>query len=306
MLIAKQDNQRIQACHAVSGTDYLCPDSDCGGQLRLRKRKGYVPHFFHRGEAHCANDGESREHETAKIELQTEYRNRGNITADLEVYWSDVARLAETQEFGAVMQKLRAKNRRCDVLLKKSTVGSKANYFAIEVQGANLASKEFNDRIHDWNLLGIPVIWMALLKPAWQKSISTSQGSSTIQKTTLRDFEAQMLRRYGHIWYFDPDTRNFYKGKIEPHQLYKNPTDYFDQNAREICQGGGYPYDSTRWIDLVLSEAVPMNSIGLSRRSNKDKRGAETKMYDWCVLNCQKIDVNQDATTNPVSLSAQL
>lgn len=300
MLIAKKENQRVQACDAVAGLDYLCPDAVCGGQLRLRKRNGYATHFFHLGEANCANEGESQEHETAKIELQRNYRNR-NIDAELEVYWFDVAKLVQIQPTEATLQKIRAKNRRCDILLKKSTVESKTSYFAIEVQSANLASSEFNDRIHDWNLIGVPVVWVALLKPAWLKTVSKSGGSHIIEKTTLRDFEKQMHRRYGHIWYFDPNSGNFYNGSIKPHLLFKNPTDYLDQNVGEMVQGGGFYYPSDRWINLALEEPIPVSKIGLKQISKKEKNGAMSKIFDWCKLQDIEGDANEENGAPPIS-----
>lgn len=298
MLVAKKENQRVEACDAVAGLDYLCPDAVCGGQLRLRKRNGYVPHFFHLGEASCANEGESREHETAKIELQKNYRKR-KIEAELEVFWSDVAKLSGIQATEATLQKIRAKNRRCDILLKKSTIESKTSYFAIEVQSANLASSEFNDRIHDWNLIGVPIIWVALLKQAWLKNVSKSGGSFTIEKTTLRDFEKQMHRRYGHIWYFDPDSRNFHKGTFKPYLCYKNPSDYLD--AGEMVQGGGFYYPSDRWIDLALEEPIPVSKIGLKQISKKEKNGAMSNIFDWCKLQDIEGDANEENGAPPIS-----
>lgn len=283
MLIAMQNEERVQADEAVAGFDYFCPDASCCGKLRLRKRKGYVPHFYHLAEAACPKDGESRDHETAKIIVQSQYLDR-KMRAELEVYLSDVAKQICPQRSAQGLQNLKAINRRCDVLIENSAAGSRSRYFAVEVQGANLEPAEFNDRIHDWNVIGVPVVWIALTKPAWQKILKAECGF-TIQKTTLRNFELQMARRYGHIWYLNPETRKFYRAKVSPHMLFKNPTDYFDQNAGEMAQGGGYPYPSERWYDLVLDEPIHIDEIRLGPLSKKDKKGVKTKVYDWCKLN---------------------
>lgn len=139
----------------------------------------------------------------------------------------------------------------------------------------------------------------------WQKNIRKSKGSYTIEKTTLRDFENQMLRRYGHIWYFDPDTRNFYKGTTRPHLLYKNPADFFDQDAGEMVQSDGHEYTSARWIDLILDEPVPVDLVGLKRVSKKDRNGVGVQIYDWCILNVKENNAPEEKETNSVSLAVQ-
>ncbi len=284
MLVAMKDKQRVQACDAVAGFDYLCPDTSCRGPLRLRQRKGYVKHFYHLGEVHCLSERESRDHEVAKIALQDLYRNR-KIEAELEVYWSDVAKLIDSEGFQAISQKLKAKDRRCDILLNRFAKDSKTSIFAIEIQGANLALSEFHNRIHDWNLIDVPVVWVALMKPTWQKNLVHAESGYTIEKTTLRDFERQLLRRYGYIWYFDPSERFFIKGTVKPHQLYKNPTDYFDQNAGEMISDEGGYYPSARWVDLNLAGPISIDTIGLKKISRTSKNGVESKIYDWCELN---------------------
>lgn len=171
-------------------------------------------------------------------------------------------------------------------------------------KGTCSQNPELLDRVHDWNLIGIPVVWIALLKPMWQKNIRKSKGSYTIEKTTLRDFEKQMLQRYGHIWYFDPDTRNFYKGTVKSHLLYQDPQDYFDQNAGELVQTNGHYYSSARWIDLVLDEPIPLDLVGLKLFPRQDKKGVKVKIYDWCILNGKEIDTHEEKVTVPVNLPA--
>jgi competence CoiA-like predicted nuclease len=283
MLIAKQGELRVQASDALAGLDYLCPDPGCHGQMRLRNRKGYVPHFFHLDKARCSNDGESQEHEAAKILLQKSYLDR-KVKAELEVYWSDVAKLIGPQGSVAASLNLKAKDRRCDILLNRSAADSKCTSIAVEVQGASLVSSEFDNRIFDWRLLDVDVVWVALLRPSWLSNLTTFDSFHKIEKTTLRNFEHKMLHRYGHIWYIDSESRNFFKGTVASHQLYKNPNDYLDQNAGELISNEGGYYPSARWVDLTLSKPMPVQEVGLKRISRRFKNGVESKIFDWCEL----------------------
>lgn len=283
MLIAKLDGQRVQAGNAVRGHDYVCPDSSCCGKVRLRNRKGYNSHFYHMGSATCRSDGESPEHEAAKIALQAGYRER-HIDAELEVYLSDTAKLIQPHGFASTMQKLKATDRRCDILLKRSLADAKFAHVAIEVQGAKLSTSEFDGRIYDWNLLEIPVVWVALLKPHWLKESSEVTAGFKIQKATLRDFEYRMRARYGHIWYIDPSSRSMFKGVVKTHLLYKNPKDYFDQNAGGmVSEEGGY-YSAARWFDIDLSRPIPIEKVGIKRIVRKLKNGVESRIYDWSEM----------------------
>jgi Competence protein CoiA-like family len=283
MLIAKQGEQRVQASDAIGGIDYLCPGQRCHGPVRLRKRKGYISHFYHLDEASCSNDGESPEHEAAKIVLRDCYLKR-KINAELEVYWSDYSKTLASDARDAASQKIRAQDRRCDILLQSSALGPNCPNIAIEVQGANLPDSEFNGRIHDWGLFNISVVWLALLKPTWAKKLPKSGQDITIEKIALRNFEHEMLSRYGHIWYIDPKSGCLLKGTVERHQLYKNPKDYFDSNVGEMISVEGHYYSSARWFDLTLDKPIPLEKIGLKSVLRKCRYGTVKKIYDWCEL----------------------
>ncbi|MBB1062378.1 competence protein CoiA [Limosilactobacillus fastidiosus] len=153
MLVAKSNDQFVNAFNANKREEYYCPE--CGEQLILKKGKCKVAHFAHGVNSKCQlQKGESYEHLLGKQQI-FEWARQNNWYPELEVYISSL-------------------KQRADVLLNVQ-----GRQVAIEFQCSPLSLIDLQERTRGYEKLGIKCYWF--LGSPYELKIHQRQTQKFIQ-----------------------------------------------------------------------------------------------------------------------------
>ena len=242
MLIAKIEGKRIEARRAEKGLKYICPN--CSSEVILKKGRIVKHHFAHKPKITCAwRIGETLQHLKAKELFRDEFLSRG-LSADLEHIVPSLP-----------------KDKRADVLVW-SKIG---NRFAIELQHTAIDYENLEERTICYINAKVAVIWIPFLKAEYidrAKPIEFGkEGDLLIEKFPARPLEKWVQGLYfGEPWLYDPTSEDLYMYKLKRHLLYKEYTEWYDEEGEEHSDGG-YNYPSRRWKNLVLFGPYQINQV---------------------------------------------
>ncbi len=255
MLVALQDGQRIEADLAAKTVDYQCPA--CGAILHVRRRRGWVAHFYHLVLKNCLSEGEGPQHRAAKKLVGEEYRRRG---FDVAYEWTLADERAKNFP-RAVISDL--PDRRTDVIIwRKSGRGTRS--YAVEVQDSHISETEFLQRTRDWEAFGVSVLWLVLPGTALAERLmkeEVANGPFNVERYSPRLFERLIWNRYRQLCYILPQIGMLYPAKLSRHRLFKEKYVTFDQSAGDFAEAGGYEYESRRFVDLVILPPKHLSAI---------------------------------------------
>ena len=260
MLVALFYGQKMPAALAQGGVDHFCPE--CHQNVRKRKRRGYVPHFYHLVKSNCANSGESLEHENAKNDIAEEFSGRGH-GAEIEcTIIEDLKARDRLIWFNrSVIDQIAS--RRADVIVRKSKKTGVQSY-AVEIQGVSLSRAEFAGRCNDWEEYGVPVLWLAILPKILRKRFkqrAVEGGPVKIERYAPRPFERWIVARSGELWFYEPELRVAFLVKFQPHVLHVGPKVFWDPSAGNMVETDGYDKVSERYVDLLVAPQVRLNEL---------------------------------------------
>jgi Competence protein CoiA-like family len=246
---------RCEAADAVRSKDYLCPE--CGKVVHVRRRKNYITHFYHLVFANCASDGEGAQHLVAKSLIGEEYRSRG---VDVAYEWTMEREFAR---YGLSKFDFSLCSRRTDLMLRtKGAKGEKR--YAIEIQDSNLPERDFNLRCKDWNAVGAAILWLVIPPQALSEFLverADVSEPSTYTRYSWRPFEREIWKRTGEIWFVETTSGSFFRVEVREHLINKEHYVAYDSSIGDFREAGGYSYASVRWVDLVLSPAIRLDSL---------------------------------------------
>jgi Competence protein CoiA-like family len=260
VLVALQDGLRIEAEAAAKSADFACPS--CGRTVRVRRRRGYVTHFYHVVLRGCHWENEGPEHRSAKKLIGDEYKRRG-----FEVAFEWTTANERDKNFpNAVIDDLPA--RRTDVVIwRQLSKGTKS--YAVEIQDSHISHQEFTCRVEDWERLGIAVLWLSIPKPDLREHMVAQARSglpSRYERYAIRPFEQMIWRRTRELWFIVPDHGVLFQSIVAAHKIHVERYMGFDQDAGDFFELGGYDYRSSRFVDLSLSKPKQLSDIRIDAR----------------------------------------
>ncbi len=255
MLVALQDEQRIEADIALKSLDYLCPA--CGKIVHVRRRRGWVTHFYHLVLKNCFSEGEGPLHRASKKLLGDEYRRRG-----FEIAYEWTLADERVKNFPrAVISEF--PDRRTDVIIwRKAANGTKS--YAVEIQDLHISQSEFLLRTRDWEAFGISVLWLVLPRKELAERLVQEANATTafqVERYSPRLFERMIWNRYRQVCYLTPQNGMLFSARLAGHKLFKEKYVSFDQSAGDFAEAGGYEYESQRFVDLVISPPKHISTV---------------------------------------------
>jgi competence CoiA-like predicted nuclease len=256
MLVAHLDNLRIEAEQAERSKDYFCPA--CNALVHVRRRKGYITHFYHLVKANCVSEGEGAGHLLAKRLIADEYRRRG---CEASFEWT-IQQEREKNFPKAVVSELPA--RRTDVIVSRQSKDGQLKSYAIEVQDSNISVDEFRGRESDWWSIRVPVLWMLLPGKEVSKMLATMPiefSVKTCARYAIRPFERELWRLTRQLCFLRIEAVSVYVAQVLPHMLSREHYTAYDANVGDFVEGGGYEYPSERYVDLEISGPVPLSEV---------------------------------------------
>lgn len=172
MLVAKLNDQFINATDACQGKNYCCPE--CGAHLILKHGQRKITHFAHQGNSGCVlREGESYEHLLGKQQIFEWARKKG-WQAELEVYIPQL-------------------EQRADVFLR---IGGQR--VVIEFQCSPLSLTALQKRTLGYQSIGIKCYWF--LGSPYKQKLNQRQTQKFIQLVNQQytimfwDTKAKILR----------------------------------------------------------------------------------------------------------------
>jgi Competence protein CoiA-like family len=255
VLVALQDGLRIEADGALKSVDYQCPV--CRNILHVRRRKGWITHFYHLVLKNCASEGEGPQHRAAKKLLGEEYRRRGY---EIAYEWTLAEERAKTFP-RAVISDL--PDRRTDVIIWRKSGGGTRSY-AVEIQDSHISQTEFLLRTRDWETFGVTVLWLVLPRAELAARLAKETAANrpfNVERYSPRLFERMIWNRYRQLCYLAPQTGLLFPARLSRHRLFKEKYVTFDQSAGDFAEAGGYEYESQRFVDLVISPPKHLSAI---------------------------------------------
>jgi hypothetical protein len=256
MLIALEKDARVEPEVAARGRDYACPR--CGAVVRVRRRRGYVTHFFHLVLKGCASEAEGRLHLLTKSLIGSEYRRRG---LDVQYEWSmrDELRVRGSRAvYDAVDE------RRADVM-----IWQKQHIYAVEVQDSHMSEAEFHARCSDWESFGVSVLWLVVPPPAlslFLSQLAAGEEGPRFSRYAIRPFERRIWARTRAVWFAQADSGLFFPASLARHMLSKELHVSFDQTRGDFREAGGYEYASSKYVDLIFDAAVRLSDLRIDPR----------------------------------------
>lgn len=134
MLVARKNNQYVNAFDAKRRGKYYCPQ--CDESVILKRGKSRVAHFAHSANSKCMfSEGESYEHLLGKQQLFEWARKKG-MKAELEVYFKAI-------------------DQRADVLIRQED-----KLVAFEFQCSPLTLNDLLKRTEGYHTVGINCLWV--------------------------------------------------------------------------------------------------------------------------------------------------
>lgn len=246
MLIALNDDQRIDASSAAKGLKYICPN--CKADVILKQGRIVIHHFAHRPPTVCSwSRGETREHLLAKIVIRDAFRAR-SYQADYEV------------------EVLSGEgDRRADVLV---TIGQGAQV-AIEIQHTPILYDAIERRTGAYLVAGVPVIWVGILsKKMKEEAVSSTQGLQ-IEQYVIRPWEKWAHAYYFRkLWFIDPEEQSLWLGEFSDYAIDVPISSWYNEYAEEQS-AGGYSRISKKWKTLDLSGPKTLDKIEISFGTRK-------------------------------------
>lgn len=257
MLVALFHGKRIEAQDAAPGEDYHCPG--CNAALVLKKGRIRTPHFAHKAETSCEwAKSETPEHRAAKLMVAEAFRSKG--------YVSSLECVVETLP----------SDRRADVLV----TNSQETQVAFELQHSTISLPEIEARAFAYAAADIAQIWIPFLRPsALEKAVNTSPDTLFIQKYSAPPFVRWIhgLNAKHGMTMFDPSRNKFWRARLERHEMYQEPTSWYDENGDEQY-GGGFHKTSKLWKELTLKGPYMLNEL---RIRLSERRAFQTLRYNW-------------------------
>lgn len=240
MLVAHSEAGRIDADDAVKSADYCCPA--CKKIVHVRRRKGWITHFYHLVLKGCSWESEGVQHRATKRLIGEEYRRRG-----FEVAYEWTLEDERKKNFPrAVIDDLPL--RRTDVMIWRHS-GSAVKSYAVEVQESHISENEFQLRVRDWEIFGVAVIWLIVPPPKLLAELIQKKSSGepfTYPRYSIRPFERLIWNRTRNLWFVVPGSEMFFCAKMRHHMLSKEKYVTFDHSAGDFAEAGGYEYELQR------------------------------------------------------------
>lgn len=229
MLIALHDGTRVEAWVAEKGPAYICPN--CRREVILKKGQVVTHHFAHKPPVTCSwATGETQAHLKAKKALHDALIARG-LRAEVE------CEVLSTEG-----------DRRADVLVW----GRNNSRLAFEVQHQPLDFPAIDRRTRAYMAAGVPVVWLALIKPDALAMAETTPAGLVIHRYSVRPWE-KWAHAYGmgSLWFIDPESGQLWQGTLKEHRIEVPYSSWYSSDGDEQS-AGGYSYGSKRWRELHL------------------------------------------------------
>lgn len=233
MLVAHFNGQRIEADEAEKDPEYTCPN--CRKIVVLKKGRIRTHHFAHKPPVNCAwGKGETHEHREAKKLFKETFIRRG-LRAEVEY---EVASLPD--------------DRRADVVVWSP----QGQAYAIELQHDHINYDNLEHRTQSYLNAGFRVIWVPFLRPKlWEEAEKlepSEDGNYRISRFPARPLERWVHGYwFGKFWMYDPSTQAMWQAHMDKHQIYREPSEWYDQDGNYQTAGGDW-YISRRWKELTL------------------------------------------------------
>jgi len=256
MLVAINNNQRVEASLAEKGPHYICPN--CGGAVTLKKGTVVIHHFAHKRDQLCDwSRGETREHMSGKNYLAQSLRRKG---------WPAEIECALNIPVG---------DRRADVV----SWTSQNQFLAFEIQHSSIGLSEISERAAAYASRNIAQMWIPVLKAdVWKAAVNVDQGRYVIEK-----FSAVKFIRWIHgfagkhgMWMFDPSNDCYWHGRLSDYMIDVPLTDW-REDGNEMS-AGGYSKRSKRWKTLTLTGPFQFEQLTINIKYRKEFR---TPQYYW-------------------------
>jgi competence protein CoiA len=231
MLVALQDGVRIEAWVAEKGPAYVCPN--CKAPVILRKGRIVAHNFAHKPPVTCSwASGETQAHLKAKKALRDGFAARGH-RVEVEAPVLSVAG-----------------DRRADVLVYDPTNGRR---FSIEVQHQALDFDAIDRRTRAYMAVGVPVVWVALIKAEALAGAETTPAGLVISRYAPRPWE-KWAHAYGMgaLWFIEPESGQLWRGVMKEHLIEVPYSSWYDSYGNEES-AGGYTRHSKKWRELHLT-----------------------------------------------------
>jgi competence CoiA-like predicted nuclease len=255
MLVALSEAGRIDAEDAVRSADYTCPA--CKKIVHVRRRRGWITHFYHLVLKGCAWESEGTQHRAAKRLIGEEYRRRG---FDVAYEWT----LEDERKKNfprAVIDELPM--RRTDVMIWRQG-GKSVRSYAIEIQDSHIAEQEFRQRMRDWEVFGVAILWLIVAPPKLNEVLANTtaeQGPIRFSRYSIRPFERLIWNRTRKLWFVVPARDLLYCARVSQHKLFKEKYVNFDHTVGDFAEAGGYEYESQRYVDLEIAPPTHISAI---------------------------------------------
>lgn len=246
MLIALQDNTRIDAWGASRGLLYRCPN--CHDEVILKQGRIVVPHFAHKPPTNCVwATGETREHMLSKKVIRDAFVSRGyKAECEVEVLSS-------------------AGDRRADVLIENKN----GHRVAIEVQHTPISYEHIEERTNGYLAAGIPVVWIGLLSAQMKALADHLEDEILFEKYVQRPWEKWAHAYYfKELWYIDPYKETLWKGEFSDYTIDVPSTSWYNEYGEEQY-AGGFSRKSNKWKTLILSSEQSLASINIIVKNRK-------------------------------------
>lgn len=254
--LLKEGNTRVEATEALRESVHLC--TRCSGQVILARGKQRRAHFRHPKDSSCPYGvGETWQHEQAKAAILEGARARGLVAyPEQEVLSIDGDCRADVVVMApqTALSKDEAKRR-----------------LAFEVQYSAISSENLTMRTNSYMAAGVPMLWIAVIDHSKLKSIHKVNEIDlfVVNEFPVPSWIEDIARRHKRLWIYIPQTNGFWRGWLEPHWRYKNPSDGYDSSG-QYHSSGGYWFPAAKRRDLYLSGPHPFQSMLIVRRNHSD------------------------------------
>lgn len=213
-------------------------------------------HFAHKPPITCdLGAGETQQHLLGKELFRRHFAGKG--------YWVEVEYpLAE-----------RGIQLRADVLTAPRPNARRA----FEIQHTPLDVREIERRTCEYLTLGIPVLWIPVLRPDRCAPVAVEDGLA-IARYPARPYE-HWIHGYGQetVWYFDPAAECLWRGTFSPYVLDVRGSRWYDRDGHERSAGAA-PRASKRWRQLTLRGPYALERLEF-RTQHRRASGAPGHRY---------------------------
>jgi competence protein CoiA len=235
MLVAKLNDNRIEADIAERGQDYVCPNPKCNQPVILKRGRIKIAHFAHKPPMDCTwASGETHAHLEAKKLFRDSFASRG-LRAEVEFIVPSLPT-----------------DRRADVMVW-SPAGVRA---AIELQHTSIDIKEIEKRAFSYAREGIAQVWILFIQSQAMKTAKLcrggKQGNLFIERYSARPFERWVNAfHFGRLWFYDQNQKALWRGRFGEHRIWVESSSWYTPEG-DKTSAGGYNRISKRWKELTL------------------------------------------------------